>query len=63
MPPRDGDAEATFVTDFSPDETRRRAAEIIRRCCGKPATFNLETGQPLDGSELSREELKRRGYQ
>lgn len=48
--------------DFSDDEIDRRAKELMLRCCGKPATFDMETGQPFNGQQLSAEELKRRGY-
>lgn len=48
--------------DFSDDEIDRRAKELILRSCGKPATFNMETGQPFHGPKLGFEELKRRGY-
>jgi hypothetical protein len=48
--------------DFSPDECERRFVEVVRRCCGKPPTFDLETGQPFEGKQLSAAELKRRGY-
>lgn len=48
--------------DFSPDECERRAAEVVRRCCNQLPRINLETGQPLEGEQLSAEELCRRGY-
>lgn len=48
--------------DFSDDEIARRADELMRRMCGKPATFDLNTGQPLSGPQLGSDELQRRGY-
>jgi len=48
--------------DFSDDEIERRADELLRRMLGKPGTFDMDTGQPLSGPQLSREELRRRGY-
>lgn len=48
--------------DFSDDEIERRANELMLRCCGKPATFDMQTGQPFEGPQLSPDELKRRGY-
>ncbi len=51
-----------FVSDFSDDECERRTEEVVRRACGQRPTMNLETGQPLQGPQLSPAELKRRGY-
>lgn len=54
--------------DFSEDECERRMNEVIRRVVlpRSPAyqkpTFNLETGQPFEGPQLSADELRRRGY-
>ena len=48
--------------DFSPDECERRMNEVIRRMARRPPTFDMETGQPIEGGQLSAEELKRRGY-
>lgn len=48
--------------DFSDDEIERRATEVMLRGCGKPPTFDLKTGQPFNGPQLSRQELLRRGY-
>lgn len=63
MPRRDDAGNGpTYRSDFSDDEIVRRANEVIRRCCGAPATFDLNTGQPFDGPSISAEELKRRGY-
>ena len=61
MPNRKID-DMEFVVDFSDDEIDRRAKELMLRCCGRSATFNMETGQPFHGPQLSAEELKRRGY-
>lgn len=52
----------TFIVDFSDDEWDRRTNEMVRRACGQPATFDLETGQPFNGPKLIDEELQRRGY-
>lgn len=51
-----------FVPDFSDDECERRTAEIVRRACGQPASFDLATGQPFSGPQIAPAELKRRGY-
>lgn len=48
--------------DFPADECERRMNEVLRRCLRMKPTFDLETGQPLEGEPFSKEELRRRGY-
>lgn len=51
-----------FQVDFSDDEIDRRMTELMRRCAGHQPTFDMKTGQPFKGEQLSNEELRRRGY-
>lgn len=51
-----------YNQEFSDDEVERRMKEVLLRIGGKPATFDLETGQPFEGPQLDDDELRRRGY-
>ena len=48
--------------DFTEAEHERRFQETLRRCCCQKPTFDLETGQPYEGKQLSKKELRSRGY-
>lgn len=44
--------DETFKPDFSPEECERRMTELVHRCCGRPATFDMNTGQNFSEPKL-----------
>ncbi len=53
----------TLGETYSSDECERRMIEVLCRAMNMPATFDLMTGQPFKGPQLSGSELVRRGYE